>query len=318
LNPSRDDSRLVPADSLDTDDLVPDRGRVRGDLRLTVITGLSGAGKSQAVATFEDMGYFCIDNLPPEMLVRVVELFSLDGSRVDKVALVFDARAGRSLDTVEEVLPQLEHLGVDYRILFLEASDEELVARYQSTRRSHPLATSDNLMSGIAEERILLADLRDRADLVMDTTGMNVHELRRRIQEQLLAGERTDSVVMTFLSFGYKYGLPREADIVLDARFLPNPHWVPELRPHTGLDPAVRDYVLERDETEGFIKRTTSLLRYLAPAYLAEQKSSLLVAIGCTGGRHRSVAISEAMAARLARCRGVSTAVRHRDIERGD
>lgn len=285
-------------------------------LHLTIISGLSGAGKSQAVATFEDMGYFCIDNLPPEMLFRVAELFALDGSRVNRVALVFDARAGSSLEVLDEALPELERLGIHWRILFLEASDEELVSRFQATRRSHPLASADNLLEGIARERELLTSLRDRADVVIDTTGLNVHELKRRIQEQMLASERQNSIVVTFLSFGYKYGIPREADIVLDARFLPNPHWVPALRPFTGLDGAVRDYVLEHPQTQGFLKRAAALLRYLAPAYLAEQKTSLLVAVGCTGGRHRSVAIAEALAVALGGAKGVNTTVRHRDVGR--
>jgi UPF0042 nucleotide-binding protein len=291
-------------------------GRRARSLSLTIISGLSGAGKSQAVATFEDKGYFCIDNLPPEMLLRVAELFSLDGSRVDKVALVFDARAGSSLELLEETLPELERRGIQSRILFLEASDEELVARFQATRRAHPLASADNLGEGIVRERRLLGDIRDRADVVIDTTGLNVHELRRTIQEQMLAGELVHKIAVTFESFGYKFGIPRQADMVLDARFLPNPHWVASLRPLTGLDAPVRAYVLERPETQGFVRRAASLLRYLAPAYLAEQKTSLLVAIGCTGGRHRSVAIAEALAESLSRCKNMSTMVRHRDVGR--
>jgi UPF0042 nucleotide-binding protein len=240
----------------------------------------------------------------------------LDGSRVEKAALVFDARAGSSLEVLEQAWPALERMGVQVRILFLEASDEELVARFQATRRSHPLASSDNLLEGLALERALLSTLRDRADVVIDTTGLNVHELRRRIQEQMLVGELADKLVMTFVSFGYKFGIPREADMVLDARFMPNPHWVPALRPHTGLEESVRHYVLERPETQGFIRRACALLRYLAPAYLAEQKTSLLVAVGCTGGRHRSVAIAEALAASMSRSKDVTTTVRHRDVGR--
>lgn len=285
-------------------------------MEVTIITGLSGAGKSQAVATFEDMGYFCIDNLPPQMLPRVVELFSLEGSRVRRLAVVFDARGGEYFGGLDEVLAELERLGVHSRVVFLEASDETLVARYQSTRRPHPLVPADRLSEGIAEERRLLADLRERADAVIDTTDLNVHSLRQRIQETLLAGELINQILVTFLSFGYKFGVPTEADMVLDARFLPNPHWVPELRPLTGLDGPVQDFVVARPESHGFLERAADLLRYLVPLYLAEQKTQLVVAIGCTGGRHRSVALAEALAAVLGKESTVVTSVRHRDVER--
>ena len=286
-------------------------------LKVTIITGLSGAGKSQAVATFEDAGYFCIDNMPPEMLPRIAELFSLKGSRVEKVALVFDARGGRYFEHLDQALTELAGWGVEYRILFLEASDDTLVARYQSTRRSHPLCGGRlGLLEGIRTERALLAGLRDRADVVVDTTGLNVHELTRRVQETMLAGELRDQLLLTFVSFGYKFGLPLEADMVLDARFLPNPHWVEELRPLTGQDDQVKDYVLARPETHGFLERAAALLQYLLPLYTAEQKTQLLVAIGCTGGRHRSVALAEAMTALFAKEAGVTTSVRHRDLDR--
>lgn len=287
-------------------------GRTR--LELMVISGLSGAGKSQAVATFEDMGYFCIDNLPVQMLPRLVELFSLEGSRVDKVALVFDVRGRSYFEHLEGVLAEVDRLGVHCRVLFLDASDEVLVARFQSTRRAHPLAAGDRLLEGIREERRLLSGLRERADVVIDTSDLNVHELKRRIQDTLLAGELRDQVLVTFLSFGYKFGLPTEADIVLDARFLPNPHWVEGLRELTGLDEPVKDFVIARPETYGFIERAAGLLLYLVPLYLAEQKTQLVVAVGCTGGRHRSVALAVALAAALAKEPTVVTGVRHRDV----
>ena len=285
-------------------------------LQVTVITGMSGAGKSQAVATFEDMGYFCIDNLPPQMLPRVVELFSLEGSRVDKVALVFDARGRSYFEHLDEVLAGLDRFGLHSRILFLDASDQVLVARFQSTRRSHPLAPGDRLLEGIQEERRLLRGLRERADVVIDTTDLNVHELKGRVRDAMLANELTDQVLMSFLSFGYKFGLPTEADMVFDARFLPNPHWVAELRPLTGLEGPVNDFVVARPESHGFLERVSELLLYLVPLYLAEQKAQLVVAIGCTGGRHRSVALAEALASSLAAEPLVITSVRHRDLER--
>lgn len=286
------------------------------DLKMTIISGLSGAGKSLAIATFEDMGYFCIDNLPPQMLTQVAKLFSLNGSKVDRAALVLDARAGDSLSYLDEALGELDRLNVLCRVVFLEASDEALVARFHSTRRTHPLTGSANLVEGIQREREILAELRERADVVIDTTSLNVHDLRRHIQETVLAGELQDQILMTFMSFGYKYGVPCEVDMVFDARFLPNPHWVPELRPLTGLEDPVRDYVLSMGQTQGFVERVVDLLTYLAPSYLAEQKRQLLVGIGCTGGRHRSVALAQTLAGALEQVPVVVTAVRHRDVGR--
>jgi RNase adapter protein RapZ len=286
-------------------------------LKVTIVTGLSGAGKSEAVDTFEDAGYFCIDNMPPEMLPRIAELFALEGSRVEKVALVFDARGGRYFERLDQALTELAGHSADCRILFLEAADDAIVARFQSTRRPHPLAGAcGGLLEGIRTERAMLSGLRDRADVVVDTTDLNVHELRRRIQETMLAGELYDQLLLTFVSFGYKYGLPLESDVVLDARFLPNPHWVAELRPLTGLDEAVKDYVLARTETLGFLERTAALLRYLLPLYKAERKTQLVVAVGCTGGRHRSVALAEALAALFGTGPDVTSTVRHRDLDR--
>lgn len=285
-------------------------------LQLTVITGLSGAGKSQAVATFEDMGFFCIDNLPPQMLPRVVDLFSLEGSRVDRLAVVIDVRGAQYFADLGEVLDGVSGRGAYLRILFLEASDESLVARYQSTRRPHPLAHDGSLLAGIQEERGLLTPLRERADVVIDTSGLNVHELRHRLQETLFAGELRNQLLVTFVSFGFKFGVPTEADMVFDARFLPNPHWVDELRPLTGLDQKVSDFVVARPESHGFLERVAGLILYLVPAYLSEQKTQLVVAVGCTGGRHRSVALAEALAASLSKDPLVETGVRHRDVER--
>ena len=284
-------------------------------LRMTVITGMSGAGKSEAVATFEDMGYFCIDNLPPQMLPRVVELFALEGSRVDRVALVFDVRGGSYFEQLGQALDHLKETGIPFRLLYLEASDEALVARYQSTRRPHPLFR-DSLSEGIVRERRLLSPLREQADVVIDTTGMTPRELRRRLEETLLAEQLSDQLFVSLESFGYKYGLPDEADIVLDARFLPNPHWVAELRPFTGLDPVVKDYVLGRAEAGMFLDQVVALIHLLAPGYVSEQKRRLVLAIGCTGGRHRSVALVEDLARRLRAEPAYVISVAHRDIER--
>jgi RNase adapter protein RapZ len=285
-------------------------------LRMTVITGMSGAGKSEAVATFEDMGYFCIDNLPPQMLAPVVELFALEGSRVDRVALVFDVRGGAYFDQLGQALDHLRDTGIPFRLLYLEASDEALVARYQSTRRPHPLSR-ESLPQGIERERRLLSPLREQADVVIDTTGMSPRELRRRLEETLLAEQLSDQLFVSLESFGYKYGLPDEADIVLDARFLPNPYWVAELRPMTGLDAEVKDYVLSKAEAGMFLDQIVALIGLIAPGFVSEQKRRLVLAVGCTGGRHRSVALVEDLARRLRGEPAFVISVSHRDVERG-
>ena len=289
-------------------------------LHMTVITGLSGAGKSEAMATFEDMGWFCIDNLPPQMLPGAVELFGLEGSRVDKVALVFDVRGGTYFGQLDEGLDYLRKAGIQFRLLYLEASNEALVARYQSTRRPHPLSTyplsASSLQEGIDRERGLLSPLRARADVVIDTSGMSPRELRRRLEETLLADQLTDQLLVSLLSFGYKFGLPGEADMVLDSRFLPNPHWVADLRPLSGKDSLVKEYVLGRPEAGEFLNHAATLLGFLAPHFLAEHKRRLVLAIGCTGGRHRSVVLVDDLAARLRDDAGVVTTVSYRDIDR--
>jgi UPF0042 nucleotide-binding protein len=283
-------------------------------LDLTVITGLSGAGKSEVVATFEDMGYFCIDNLPPQMVPSALQLFSLEGSRVTQVALVFDARGGSYFEELGQALDYLRESGIGFRLLYLEADDEALVARYQATRRPHPL--SEHLREGIARERELLTPLRAQADMVVDTTNLSPWQLRRHLEETLLADRLKDQLFVSLLSFGYRHGLPDEADMVLDVRFLPNPYWVPDLQPLSGLDIAVKSYVVERVESQEFLDLVTSLLCFLAPRFLVEQKKRLVLALGCTGGRHRSVALTEELAERLKSEPGLVVSVSHRDVEK--
>ncbi len=284
-------------------------------LHVTLITGLSGAGKSAAVATFEDAGYFCIDNLPPQMLPNAIELFALEGNRVNRVALVFDARGRTYFEQIGAALDYLRTSGITRTVVYLEADDEALVARYQASRRPHPL--SRNLLEGIERERMLLAPLRAQADVVIDTTDLSPWDLRSRLEESLLAEGLSDQVYVSVKSFGFRHGLPDEADFVLDARFLPNPHWVPELRPLSGLDQAVADYVVVRPESEAFLSRVVELLRLLAPGFLAEQKRRVVVAIGCTGGRHRSVALTEELGKRLEGEANLVVTISHRDIDRG-
>ncbi|NLE11256.1 MAG: RNase adapter RapZ [Actinobacteria bacterium] len=283
-------------------------------LHVTLITGLSGAGKSEAVATFEDAGYFCIDNLPPQMLPAVMQLFALEGSRVNRVALVFDARGGTYFEELGHALEYLRSSGISHKVLYLEASDETLVARYQASRRPHPL--SRDLVEGIACERRLLSGLRGQADVIVDTTNLSPWELRRRLEEALLADRLSDQLLVSLESFGYRYGLPDEADMVFDARFLPNPHWVAELRPYSGLETQVRDYVLGRQEADSFLAQVAALVHLMAPGFLVEQKRRLVLAIGCTGGRHRSVALTEELGRRLSQDAALVVSVHHRDVDR--
>ncbi len=282
-----------------------------------VITGLSGAGRSESAKVLEDIGYFVIDNLPPSLIERVADL-ALVGRDRSRVALVVDSRGGAFGSDVSELCRALDKLrgqsarNVNLRVLFLEASEEALVRRYEQTRRRHPVV-AERVVEAIALERELLRELRATADLVIDTSDLNPHELRAKILAAF-AGESTGLLVSVF-SFGFKYGLPLDADIVLDVRFLPNPHWIPELRPNTGQDLAVREYVLAQQGTKEFMERLESLLELALPGYVREGKQYLTVAIGCTGGKHRSVVLAEELGAWLAE-RGFRANVTHRDMER--
>jgi UPF0042 nucleotide-binding protein len=276
-----------------------------------LITGLSGAGGSQAANVFEDLGWFVIDNLPPTLIEKVADLAQQPGSTIERVALVVRAR------NVAELTDALDHLRREadaVRIVFLDASDEVLVRRYEDTRRRHP-HDEGGLSAAIAAERAALEPLKAEADVVVDTTDLNVHQLRDRLQSLFAGGDPAGGMQTSVMSFGYKHGLPMDVDLVIDCRFLPNPHWVDELRPHTGLDPDVRDYVFSFDQTSTFMERLGALLDLLLPAYVAEGKSYLTLAMGCTGGRHRSVAIAEAVAEAL-RERGFEPRVVHRDVAR--
>ena len=277
-----------------------------------VITGMSGAGRSQAANTFEDLGWFVIDNLPPALIGKVAELVQSPGSTTERVALV----VGTS-QYFDDVAPALDHLRKTtkrVRVLFLEASDEVLVRRYENTRRRHPIGDAEGLLEGIEKERVLLEGVKSQADVVVDTSDLNVHQLRDRLLE-LFARDAGPRMQTSVVSFGYKHGLPLDVDLVFDCRFLPNPHWVDELRPLTGVDESVRDYVLDQPDTKEFLARLDDLLALLLPAYVREGKAYLSIAVGCTGGNHRSVVIAEELATLLEK-RGVSPTVSHRDIGR--
>jgi RNase adapter protein RapZ len=280
----------------------------------TIITGLSGAGRSEAAKALEDLGHFVIDNLPPALIGKMAELAQRPGSSVQHIALVVDVRGRQFFSELTEALKDLASSGVDYRILFLTAADDVLVRRFEATRRRHPLA--DRVVDGIHQERALLETMRAQADLVIDTSDLTVHELRDRIVGTFSRQPRETRLQATVESFGYKYGIPMDADLVLDVRFLPNPHWVEELRPLPGTDPRVREYVMTRQATRDFLDRFEDMLEVLIPGYLTEGKRYLTVAIGCTGGRHRSVVVGEEIAEMLRR-RGLPVTTEHRDIDRG-
>ncbi|MGH2857239.1 MAG: RNase adapter RapZ [Solirubrobacteraceae bacterium] len=282
---------------------------------LVVITGYSGAGKSTAMAAFEDEGYFCVDNLPSEMIRSLVELFMHAGSKVARAAVVSDARGGSHFAGLAAMLDQLRSSDMRPRVLFLEADEETLLTRYKETRRRHPLAPSGSVTEGIARERDLLAPLRERADAIINTSQLTAAMLRRRLTDELLPSKTPGRLAVTFQSFGFKYGPSRDADLLFDVRFLPNPHYEPELRPLTGIDPEIVSYINRSGALDAFYEHLHPLLDYLLPQYLAEGKAHLVVAVGCTGGRHRSVAIAEHLAQRYGERAGYLVDVVHRDVE---
>jgi UPF0042 nucleotide-binding protein len=285
---------------------------------MVVITGHSGAGKSEAIAAFEDGGYFCVDNLPPRMIGSLGELFRHEGSGVQKAAVVSDVRGGDYFDELLHVLDDLDVDGLSPKVLFLEADEQTLLDRYKETRRRHPLSPNGQVAEGIRAERKLLEPLRERADVVMDTTGSTGATLRRRIAEEMLDSGEDGRMAITLQTFGFKNGPPREADLTLDVRFLPNPHYVDELRPMTGLDPKVVEYVESGTQAGEFYGRLMPLLDFLIPAYVAEGKSHLTIAIGCTGGRHRSLTVADRIARRLGGRNDVAVRIKHRDVGPGD
>lgn len=283
---------------------------------LAVITGFSGAGKSTAMNVFEDAGYFCVDNLPPEMIESLVQLFVHSGSKVERAAVVCDVRGGVYFDHLLESLSELGERGIDYRMIYLDASEETLVSRYKETRRRHPLAPEGSIAEGVVAERALLEPLRSRADVLIDTTGFSAAMLRRRIAEEVLPRAPASKLAVTFMSFGFKYGPPRDEDLAFDVRFLPNPHYEPSLRPLTGHDPRVVAHIAQDGRLDELFERLYALLDFLLPQYVAEGKSHLVVAVGCTGGRHRSVAIVESLATRYREWDSLGVAVSHRDIDK--
>ena len=283
---------------------------------LVVISGHSGAGKTLAMQVFEDSGYFCVDNLPAQMIRSLAELFTHRGSKVERAAIVCDLRGGEYFHNLVEVLAEMREASVEHRVLFLTADEQTLATRYKETRRRHPLAPEGNPADGIRREVELLSPVREVADVVIDTTGLSANALRRKVAAEMLEPAARGKLAVTFVSFGHKHGPPRDPDLAFDVRFLPNPHYEADLRPLTGFDSRIVDYVARDGRLEEFYARVLPLLDWLLPQYVAEGKAHLVVAIGCTGGRHRSVAIAEHLAARFRDEDGLLVDVEHRDVER--
>jgi UPF0042 nucleotide-binding protein len=309
---------VTEADTGQPNPAAQDAAPAQGGLETVIVTGLSGAGRSTAAKCFEDLGYFVVDNLPPELVATLVDLGSRSQGAVTKLAVVMDVRSRAFSSDLRGVIRELAERGMSPRVLFLEARDDVLVRRFENVRRAHPLQGDGRLVDGIASERQLLAGLRDEADLILDTSDRSVHELRRAIESAFTSGGALDGrpeLRATVVSFGYKYGLPVDADLVVDVRFLPNPFWIPELRELTGRDDEVRDYVLGQQDAKEFIDRYTEILQIIGAGYTRESKRYLTLAIGCTGGKHRSVVMAQQFADRLS-AMGVRATVVHRDLGR--
>ncbi|MDO5029107.1 MAG: RNase adapter RapZ [Corynebacterium sp.] len=282
---------------------------------LVLITGMSGSGRNTAASVLEEMGWYVADNLPPELIMRMVELSFEADSPVERLAIVTDVRSRAFAGSLGEVLDGLRNEGRQPYVIFFDANDDTLIARYDSVRRMHPLQENGTLSQGIAAERQMLLPIKGMSDLVIDTSDMSVHDLRRELEHQL--SDSTNKIQqVTIESFGFKHGAPRDADMLFDVRFLPNPYWVPELRAGRGTNKAVADYVLQQPEAEGFLDNVTNLIELVLPGYRREGKSFMTIAVGCTGGHHRSVAMSEALAKKLEGVSGIDVHVVHRDIDR--
>lgn len=284
-------------------------------MRCVIVTGMSGAGKSTALKMLEDVGYFCVDNLPVQLIPKMADLLRVPGSELNKAALGVDIRSGQSLDELAEVLGELDGAGMKYEILFLESSDGVLIKRYKETRRFHPLAGNDGRVDeGIRKERERIAFLRKKADYLIDTSHMLTRELKAELNKIFVRNKEYKNLYISVLSFGFKYGIPADADLVFDVRFLPNPYYIEELRPKSGNDREVRDYVMKNRKAEEFLDKMTDLVEFLIPNYVQEGKTQLVIAIGCTGGKHRSVTLANGLFEALSRNENYGIRIEHRDI----
>lgn len=283
-------------------------------MKFAIITGMSGAGKSTALKMMEDIGFYCVDNLPIPLLEKFVELSEIQNGELQKVALGIDARSGQALEELREVLERIEAKGEDFEILFLDADDSILVKRYKETRRSHPLSPNERVDKGIALERDLLAFLKKRADYILDTSQLLTRELKAEIEKIFLKNQDYKNLFITVLSFGFKYGIPVDSDLVFDVRFLPNPFYIEGLRAKTGNDTEIQDYVLQFKEAHMFLDKLTDMVEFLIPNYIAEGKNQLVISIGCTGGKHRSVTLANELHKRLSGKTEYGLKIEHRDI----
>ena len=285
-------------------------------MRFLIVTGQSGAGKSRTASTLEDLGYYCVDNLPPELITQFAEVCLATTGRYDRVALVSDVRAGQNFDGLLTSLDALDAMGCKYSIVYVEAETEEIIKRYKETRRSHPLSKDGTpLAAAVVKEKQLLSRVRARANFIIDTTSLSTARLRSELI-RLFEDQPERAMVVNVLSFGFKYGIPLDADLVLDVRFLPNPYYIAELKPKSGLTPEVRDFIFAYQQTQDYLQKLEDLLAYTLPLYFEEGKTGLVIAVGCTGGRHRSVAVAKEIGD-FAMKRGYPTVVNHRDIARG-
>ncbi len=283
-------------------------------MRIVFVTGMSGAGKRTALKVFEDAGYYCVDNLPVALVMKFVELAAANGSRITNIAMGVDVRSGDSFGDLETVLDNMTSMNYQYEILFLEAEDEVLVKRYKETRRNHPLAGVNRIMEGIAQERKEIGFLKKHADYIIDTTTLLTRELKQEIEKIFVDDEEFDNLVVTILSFGFKYGIPEDSDLVFDVRFLPNPYYIEELRALTGNDAPIKEYVMNSPQAAVFVDKLADMIEFLIPNYILEGKNRLVIAIGCTGGKHRSVTLANELYSRLSG-HNYGLKIDHRDID---
>lgn len=284
-------------------------------MELLIITGMSGAGKSLGVKYFEDIGYFCVDNLPPSLIPKFAEVTLYGKSAIEKIALIIDIRGGAMFLDLMPALITLADMDVKYKILFLDASDSVLVKRFKESRRMHPLSQDGRLSEGIAEERKILQPIKEKADVIIDTSNLSPRQLKEAIVDHFVKGKTFTGLIVNIVSFGFKYGIPIDSDLVFDVRFIPNPFYIPELKPKTGLESEVADYVMSHNESRTFVNKLFDMVNFLLPFYVKEGKSQLIIGIGCTGGKHRSVTIANKLYSRLKR-KGASVIIEHRDIEK--
>ncbi len=283
-------------------------------MRFVILTGMSGAGKSTALKMLEDIGYFCVDNLPIPLIEKFVELTEMEHAELPKVAVGIDIRSGQAIDGLQDVLERMRAHGSKFEILFLDAEDSVLVKRYKETRRSHPLALGERVDKGIALERKRVDFLRKQADFIIDTSQLLTRELKAELEKIFVQNKEYQNLFITVLSFGFKYGIPADSDLVFDVRFLPNPYYVEGLRPKTGNDEEVRDYVLQYEASHIFLNKLEDMVKFLIPNYIAEGKNQLIISIGCTGGKHRSVTLANELYRRLLDQKGYGLKIEHRDI----